>query len=120
MGLTADGRRPVSQYSAGMVRRLEIARSTLHRPQVLFLDEPTAGLDPIARGAVWNHLIDLQANYGTTIFFTTNYLEEAESYCDRIAILHMGKLAAIGTCNELKDSLGSGGHTLNDVFVHYT
>jgi ABC-2 type transport system ATP-binding protein len=102
-----------------MVRRLEIAQSTLHRPRVLFLDEPTVGLDPIARDAVWKHLVDLRANYGTTLFFTTHYLEEAESYCDRIAIMHLGKVDALGTCKELEASLGDGAHTLNDVFVHY-
>jgi ABC-2 type transport system ATP-binding protein len=114
MGLTADGGRLVGEYSGGMVRRLEIAQSTLHRPRVLFLDEPTVGLD-----AVWKHLVDLRANYGTTLFFTTHYLEEAQSYCDRIAIMHLGKLDALGTCKELEASLGGDGHTLNDVFVHY-
>ena len=118
MGLTADGSRPVGEYSGGMVRRLEIAQSTLHRPRVLFLDEPTVGLDPIARDTVWKHLIDLRANYGTTLFFTTHYLEEAESHCDRIAIMHLGKVAALGTCKELETSLGDG-DTLNDVFVYY-
>jgi ABC-2 type transport system ATP-binding protein len=118
MGLTADGGRLVGHYSGGMVRRLEIAQSTLHRPRVLFLDEPTVGLDPIARDAVWKHLVDLRANYGTTLFFTTHYLEEAEKYCDRLAIMHLGKVAALGTTKELEASLGAG-HTLNDVFVHY-
>jgi ABC-2 type transport system ATP-binding protein len=119
MGLTADGGRLVGEYSGGMVRRLEIAQSTLHRPQLLFLDEPTVGLDPIARDAVWKHLVDLRNNFGTTLFFTTHYLEEAESHCDRIAIMHLGKIAALGTCKELEVSLGSTDHTLNDVFVHY-
>ena len=119
MGLTADSGRLVSEYSGGMVRRLEIALSTLHRPQVLFLDEPTVGLDPIARDAVWKHLVDLRANHGTTLFFTTHYLEEAESYCDRMAIMHLGKVAALGTCKELEASFGAGGHTLNEVFTHY-
>ena len=118
MNLTADGGRMVSEYSGGMVRRLEIALSTLHRPRVLFLDEPTVGLDPIARDAVWQHLVDLRTNYGTTLFFTTHYLEEAESHCDRIAIMHLGKIAGLGTCRELEATLGSG-HTLNDVFAHY-
>jgi ABC-2 type transport system ATP-binding protein len=86
---------------------------------VLFLDEPTVGLDPIARDAVWKHLVDLRANYGTTLFFTTHYLEEAESHCDRIAIMHMGKVDALGTCKELEASLGGGVHTLNEVFAHY-
>jgi ABC-2 type transport system ATP-binding protein len=119
MGLTADSGRLVSEYSGGMVRRLEIALSTLHRPQVLFLDEPTVGLDPIARDAVWKHLVDLRANHDTTLFFTTHYLEEAESYCDRMAIMHLGKVAALGTCKELEASFGAGGHTLNEVFTHY-
>jgi ABC-2 type transport system ATP-binding protein len=119
MGLTADSGRLVGQYSGGMVRRLEIAQSTLHRPRVLFLDEPTVGLDPIARDAVWKHLVDLGAKYGTTLFFTTHYLEEAESHCDRMAIMHLGTVTALGTCKELEASLGGGGHTLNEVFVHY-
>jgi ABC-2 type transport system ATP-binding protein len=119
MDLTAEGGRLVSQYSGGMVRRLEIAQSTLHRPRVLFLDEPTVGLDPIARDAVWKHLVDLRANYGTTLFFTTHYLEEAESHCDRIAIMHLGQLDALGTTKELETSLGGGTHTLSEVFVHY-
>jgi ABC-2 type transport system ATP-binding protein len=119
MGLTADAGRLVSEYSGGMVRRLEIAQSTLHRPRVLFLDEPTVGLDPIARDAVWKHLVDLRANYGTTLFFTTHYMEEAEGHCDRIAIMHQGKIAALGTSRELEASLGGSAHTLNEVFVHY-
>ena len=117
--LSREADRLVNQYSGGMVRRLEIAQSTLHRPRVLFLDEPTVGLDPIARDAVWKHLIDLKNNYGTTLFLTTHYLEDAESHCDRIAIMHMGKLAALGTLKELEVSLGSGDHTLDEVFVHY-
>jgi ABC-2 type transport system ATP-binding protein len=119
MGLTADGSRLVGEYSGGMVRRLEIAQSTLHRPKVLFLDEPTVGLDPIARDAVWKHLVDLRKNYGTTLFFTTHYLEEAEGYCDRLAIMHLGKVAALGTTQELEASMGTGTHTLDEVFTHY-
>jgi ABC-2 type transport system ATP-binding protein len=118
MGLTADGDRLVSEYSGGMIRRLEIAQSTLHRPRVLFLDEPTVGLDPIARNAVWNQLVRLRDNYGTTIFFTTHYMEEAENYCDRVAIMHLGKIAALGTCKELETSIGTG-HTFDEVFAHY-
>ena len=117
--LSADAGRLVSQYSGGMVRRLEIAQATLHRPRVLFLDEPTVGLDPIARDAVWKHLIDLRDQYGTTLFLTTHYLEDAETHCDRIAIMHMGKLAALGTLKELEASLGTGSYTLDEVFVHY-
>jgi ABC-2 type transport system ATP-binding protein len=72
-----------------------------------------------ARDAVWRHLIDLRASYGTTLFFTTHYLGGAESYCDRMAIMHLGKVAALGTCKELEASLGGGVHALNEVFVHY-
>ena len=72
VGLTADAGRMVGQYSGGMVRRLEIAQATLHRPRVLFLDEPTVGLDPIARDAVCKHLVDLRTKYGTTLFLTTH------------------------------------------------
>ena len=86
---------------------------------MLFLDEPTVGLDPIARDAVWVHLDNLRKTYGTTLFFTTHYLEEAESHCDRIAIMHLGRLAALGTCKELEVSLGGGVHTLNEVFNRY-
>jgi ABC-2 type transport system ATP-binding protein len=118
MDLAAVSGRLVSQYSGGMVRRLEIAQATMHRPRVLFLDEPTVGLDPIARDAVWKHLVDLGIEYGTTLFITTHYLEEAESHCDRLAIMHLGKVAALGTCKELEESLGPGS-TLNDVFDHY-
>jgi ABC-2 type transport system ATP-binding protein len=119
MNLTPDGGRLVGEYSGGMVRRLEIAQSTLHRPRVLFLDEPTVGLDPIARDAVWKHLVDLRRKYGTTLFLTTHYLEEAETYCDRIAIMHLGKVAALGSCQELEASLGGEGHTLDEVFTHF-
>jgi ABC-2 type transport system ATP-binding protein len=63
--------------------------------------------------------VDLRTNYGTTLFFTTHYLEEAETYCDRIAIMHLGKVAAVGTCKELESSLGDGARTLSEVFVHY-
>jgi ABC-2 type transport system ATP-binding protein len=77
------------------------------------------GLDPIARDAVWKHLLDLRTQYGTTLFFTTHYLEEAQAYCDRIAIMHLGKVAALGTWQELEASLGNGTHTLDEVFTHY-
>jgi ABC-2 type transport system ATP-binding protein len=107
VGLTADAGRWWANTPAAWSAVLEIAQATLHRPRVLFLDEPTVGLDPIARDAVWKHLIDLRTKYGTTLFLTTHYLEDAESHCDRIAIMHMGKLAALGTLKELEASLGS-------------
>ncbi len=119
MNLADVRNRLVGQFSGGMVRRLEIAQSTLHRPRVLFLDEPTVGLDPIARDSVWKHLLNLRTTYGTTMVITTHYLEEAQSYCDRIAIMHLGKIAAIGTCGELMVSFGGASHTLNEVFDYY-
>ena len=88
----------VRTYSGGMIRRLEIAQSMLHRPPVLFLDEPTVGLDPLARQAVWeHHRAAARADYGMTIFLTTHYMEEADSLCTRVAIMHHGQVAAIGT-----------------------
>jgi ABC-2 type transport system ATP-binding protein len=103
-----------------MIRRLEIAQSILHHPTVLFLDEPTIGLDPLARNAVWEHIVQLQASYGTTIFMTTHLMEEADSLCQRVAIMHRSKMVAIGSPAQLKAAIGGDGITLEDVFVHYT
>lgn len=119
MGLADVADKMVREYSGGMIRRLEIAQSMLHRPRVLFLDEPTVGLDPIARNAVWQHIQRLRDDYGTTILLTTHYMEEADQLCNRVAIMHLGKVAAIGTPAELKASVGEGA-TLDDVFVHYS
>lgn len=120
MGLEGDADRLVRTYSGGMVRRLEIAQSILHRPPVLFLDEPTVGLDPLARKAVWEHLDGVRNEYGTTIFMTTHLMEEADSMCDRVAIMHRGKVVVIGGPDELKASIGREGATLEDVFIHHT
>lgn len=120
MGLAQVGDKLVRNYSGGMIRRLEIAQAMLHRPRVLFLDEPTLGLDPVARKAVWEHIQRLRADYGTTIFLTTHYMEEADQLCGRVAIMHLGKVVAIGTPPELKASIGGNGVTLDDVFAHYT
>ena len=119
MGLADVANKFVRDYSGGMIRRLEIAQSMLHRPPVLFLDEPTVGLDPLARNAVWQHIEQLCSDYGTTIVLTTHLMEEAESLCNRVAIMHLGKVAAIGTPTQLKASIGGNGVTLDDVFVHY-
>jgi ABC-2 type transport system ATP-binding protein len=119
MGLSEFADKMVRQYSGGMIRRLEVAESMLHRPTVLFLDEPTVGLDPIARNTVWEHIQRLRSDYGTTILLTTHYMEEADELCDRVAIMHLGKVAAIGTPAELKATVGEGA-TLDDVFVHYS
>ena len=109
----------VREYSGGMIRRLEIAQSMLHRPRVLFLDEPTVGLDPVARRAVWDHIERLRREYGTTILLTTHLMEEADHLCQRVAIMHQGRVAAIGTPAALKAALGGNGITLDDVFVHH-
>ena len=95
----------VKTYSGGMKRRLEIARGMLHQPQVLFLDEPTLGLDPQTRKSIWTHLNELRATRGITIFMTTHYMDEAE-YCDRIAIIDRGTIVALGTPDELKALVG--------------
>lgn len=100
-GLTDAADRRVSTYSGGMRRRLDIAMSLVGKPQVIFLDEPTNGLDPEARIEVWKFVKEL-ADSGTTVFLTTQYLEEAEQIADRIAILHEGKIIANGTLTDLK------------------
>ncbi len=119
VGLLDAGRQLVRNYSGGMIRRLEVAQSLLHRPQVLFLDEPTVGLDPVARQAIWDHLIQLKAEGEMTILLTTHSMEEADSLCTRIGIMHRGQIAAIGTPAELKATVGGEDTTLNDVFVYY-
>ena len=119
MGLADVATKLVRQYSGGMIRRLEIAESMLHRPPVLFLDEPTVGLDPVAREAVWARIQDLRQRYGTTIVFTTHVMDEADQLCTRLAIMHRGRVVAAGTPAELKAEMGGGEATLDDVFVHY-
>ncbi|MFI6429381.1 ABC transporter ATP-binding protein [Rhodococcus oryzae] len=102
--LTDAGDRKVSTYSGGMRRRLDIAMSLIGNPPVIFLDEPTTGLDPQARNEVWQAVQDLADN-GTTVLLTTQYLEEAEQLADRIAILHQGRIIVNGTLAELKQLL---------------
>ena len=119
VGLEEASERLVRTYSGGMIRRLEIAQSVLHRPKLLFLDEPTIGLDPLARKAVWKHITNLRTEYGMTIFMTTHMMDEADSLCQRIAIMHLGKVAAIGKTAELKLAVSEKA-SLEDVFVHYT
>src|SRR5437867_13393971 len=95
----------VKTCSGGMKRRLEIARGMLHQPQILFLDEPTLGLDPQTRKSIWTHLNELRTKRGVTIFMTTHYMDEAE-YCDRIAIIDHGKIVALDTPDGLKAKVG--------------
>ncbi|MEX1248095.1 MAG: ATP-binding cassette domain-containing protein [Anaerolineales bacterium] len=119
MGLEDAAHKMVKAYSGGMIRRLEIAQSVLHEPRILFLDEPTVGLDPIARKSVWAHIQRLRAEFSTTILLTTHYMEEADGLCQRIAILHQGRVATIGAPAKLKASLNGGNATLDEVFAHY-
>ncbi len=119
VGLSDASQQLVRQYSGGMIRRLEIAQAMLHRPAVLFMDEPTVGLDPVARRAVWEHVLRLRDTFGTTMMITTHYMEEADGLCDRVAVMHLGQVAVIGTPHDLKAQVGPGA-TMDDVFMHFT
>ncbi|MHB8859913.1 MAG: ATP-binding cassette domain-containing protein [Thermoleophilia bacterium] len=105
VGLLDRSRDRVETYSGGMKRRLEIARGLMHYPHVLFLDEPTLGLDPQTRSAIWEHVHELRAEYDITVFLTTHYMEEAEN-CDRIAIIDSGRIVALDTPGTLKHGVG--------------
>jgi ABC-2 type transport system ATP-binding protein len=118
MGLTNSAHKLVKTYSGGMIRRLELAQAMLHRPAILFLDEPTIGLDPVARHMVWDRLLDLRRDYGMTVLITTHDMEEAEVLSDKLAILHVGRVSVIGKPAELRAGLGADA-TMDDVFVHY-
>jgi ABC-2 type transport system ATP-binding protein len=115
MGLRDAADRLVRTYSGGMVRRLEVAQAMLHEPAVLFLDEPTVGLDPTARQAVWDHVARLRDEHATTIVITTHYLAEAEALCDRVAIMHRGRIVALDTPRALTSAVGPDA-SLDDVF----
>jgi ABC-2 type transport system ATP-binding protein len=104
--------------SGGMLRRLEVATALLNRPRVLFLDEPTVGLDPTARRLVWDRLRTLREEVGTTLLVTTHLMEEAERECERVGIMHLGRLVAEGTPDELRAHFD--GATLEDVFTTAT
>lgn len=118
MGLTDSAQKLVKTYSGGMIRRLELAQAMLHRPAILFLDEPTIGLDPVARHLVWDRLLSLRHDYGMTVLITTHDMEEAETLSDKLAILHLGQVSVTGTPAELRAGLGSSA-TMDDVFVRY-
>ncbi|MFZ2189393.1 MAG: ATP-binding cassette domain-containing protein [Candidatus Magasanikiibacteriota bacterium] len=108
----------VSKFSGGMKRRLEIARGLLHEPEIIFLDEPTIGLDPQTRNHMWNYLRDLNEKKQITIFFTTHYMEEAEKMAQRIAIIDHGKIVASGTPEELKQQTNKA--SLEEAFLDLT
>ncbi len=107
MGLSEVSQTMVKTYSGGMIRRLEVACALLINPRILFLDEPTIGLDPAARRAVWEKILTFKQEFGTTVFFNTHYMDEADLYSDEIAILDRGKKIRIGTAEALKRSIKS-------------
>ncbi|MCX6817505.1 MAG: ATP-binding cassette domain-containing protein [Candidatus Aenigmarchaeota archaeon] len=106
MGIESFAGSLVRNYSGGMIRRLEIACALIIKPKILFLDEPTIGLDPSARKTVWEKLMSFKDENGVTIFFNTHYMDEADIYSDQIAIMNAGKIVKLGTAQELKHSLG--------------
>ncbi|MCQ4083787.1 ATP-binding cassette domain-containing protein [Streptomyces sp. RB6PN25] len=105
VGLTEAADRLAGTYSGGMVRRLELAQALVSAPRLLILDEPTIGLDPIARDGVWEHISQVRAATGMTVLVTTHYMDEADQYCDRLALMHKGRIRAHGTPEELKNRL---------------
>jgi ABC-2 type transport system ATP-binding protein len=117
--LTDAADRLAGTYSGGMVRRLELAQALVNRPALLVLDEPTVGLDPVARDSVWGRVQQMQERYGMTVLLTTHYMEEADALCDRVALMHRGQLRASGSPDDLKAALGPD-VSLEDVFRHYT
>jgi ABC-2 type transport system ATP-binding protein len=121
--LTQWADKPVKNLSGGMRRRVEIARGLVHEPRVFFLDEPTTGLDPVSRTAVWGMLQRIKSQRDLTVLITTHYMDEADKLCDRIAIVDHGTLVALDSPAALKASIpGRAAETvtLDDVFVHYT
>jgi ABC-2 type transport system ATP-binding protein len=119
MGLTEPANRIVKTYSGGMIRRLELAQALVNSPSLLVLDEPTVGLDPIARSDVWEYIAALRQQADMTVLMTTHYMDEADTYCGRIALMHAGSIRATGSPGWLKAMLGDSA-TLDDVFRHYT
>jgi len=119
MDLTEAAGRMAGSYSGGMVRRLELAQALVNRPALLVLDEPTVGLDPVARDSVWARVEELQRQYNTTVLLTTHYMEEADALCDRVGLMHQGRLRAVGAPDELKTALAPEA-SLEDVFRHHT
>jgi ABC-2 type transport system ATP-binding protein len=119
MGLDEAADRLVATYSGGMIRRLELAQALVNRPRLLVLDEPTIGLDPIARSSVWERIESLRRETGMTVLLTTHYMDEADALCDRVGLMHRARLRALGTPEGLKAELGPDA-SLEDVFRHHT
>jgi ABC-2 type transport system ATP-binding protein len=108
----------VMTFSGGMVRRLEVARGLLHNPSILFLDEPTIGLDTQTRVLLWQHVKEMNRTEGTTVFFSTHYIEEAEMVADRIALIDFGRIVAMGSVDGLKQQTGTS--TLEEAYLSLT
>jgi len=108
----------VKEFSGGMKRRLEIARGLLHHPKIIFLDEPTLGLDPQTRNHMWQYLEKLNSDEGVTVFFTTHYMDEADRVAERIAVIDHGKIIATGSGAQLKQQTGT--HSLEEAFLALT
>ncbi|MEY9841612.1 ABC transporter ATP-binding protein [Streptacidiphilus sp. EB103A] len=121
VALTDAADRLAGSYSGGMVRRLELAQALVSAPRLLILDEPTIGLDPIARTSVWDRIDEIRHATGMTVLVTTHYMDEAEQYCDRVALMHRGRIRALGTPEQLKADLSGEleAPTLEDVFRHH-
>ena len=120
VGLEEAADRQAGTYSGGMVRRLELAQALVSEPQLLILDEPTIGLDPVARAGVWERIAQVRQATGMTVLLTTHYMDEAEQSCDRVALMHRGQIKAVGAPTELIASLGlDGPASLDDVFRAY-
>lgn len=119
MGLSENANQLANEFSGGMIRRLEIAQAFLHEPKVLFLDEPTVGLDPAARKNLWQRIEELQKQFGTTILMTTHDMDEADVLCDVVAFMHKGKIVKMDSPENLKAALGPKA-TLDDVFILHT
>jgi ABC-2 type transport system ATP-binding protein len=112
--------RLVRTFSGGMVRRLEIGQCMLHRPQVLFLDEPTVGLDPVAREAIWAHVEHLRRTFSVAVCLTTHYMDEAVHLCSRFAVLRAGRIVALGSLADLRALANSANATLDELFGFFT
>jgi ABC-2 type transport system ATP-binding protein len=119
MNLSDFGDKLVNSYSGGMIRRLEIAQALIHQPNVLFLDEPSVGLDPAARKVLWKHIQELNKQTGTTILMTTHDMDEADALCDIVALMHLGHIVVMDTPTNLKAAVGPKA-TLDDVFILHT
>jgi ABC-2 type transport system ATP-binding protein len=117
--LTDVADRSVKTYSGGMVRRLELAQALVSAPRVLILDEPAVGLDPVARDGVWDRIDEIRAATGMTVLVTTHAMQEADEHCDRVALMHRGRIRALGTPGDLRGAIGPDA-TLDDVFRHHT